>query len=93
MNKAYVVIDLTVKDIGKMKQYVQVAKELVTKNDGKFIANSEVEVLYGASDFSLKAIIEFPNVEYARAWYHSTEYQKIIPIRSIAMDAQFHLIS
>jgi len=92
MKKAYVVIDLTVIDKEKMKQYGQVAKKLITENGGKFIANSEVEVLYGSSGFKIKAIVEFPNIESAKAWYNSPEYQKVIPLRSTAIDAQFHLI-
>lgn len=93
MKKAFVVIDLTVKDPEKMKQYGQIAKKLIAENGGKFIANSEVEVLYGHSGFKLKAIVEFPDAESAKAWYNSPEYQKIIPTRSIAMEAQFHLIN
>lgn len=92
MKKGYVVIDLTVKDKEKMKQYGQVAKKLIAENGGKFIANSEVEVLHGTSSFKLKAIVEFPSVESAKAWYNSPEYQKVIPLRGTAIDAQFHLI-
>lgn len=92
IKKGYIVIDMTVKDQNKLKQYGQVAKKLIAKNGGKFIANSKVEVLHGTSDFKVKAIVEFPSVKSAKAWYNSPEYQKVIPLRSTAIDAQFHLI-
>ena len=87
-----VVVDLTPIDKDKMAQYSALAAETLTPFNGNFIAKGEVEVLSGEALHKLKVIIQFPDIESARAWYKSEAYQAIIPLREEAMRSQFHLI-
>jgi uncharacterized protein (DUF1330 family) len=49
---------------------------------GRFVVHGgEVEVLEGAWPGHL-IIIEFPDRERARAWYESSAYQEILPLRT-----------
>lgn len=49
---------------------------------GRFVVHgAEVEVREGEWPGTV-VIIEFPDVERARAWYESPEYQQILPLRT-----------
>jgi len=37
-------------------------------------------------------VIQFPDRQAAVNWYHSAEYQAIIPLRDQGMDSVFHLV-
>jgi uncharacterized protein (DUF1330 family) len=37
-------------------------------------------------------IVQFPDHETALRWYNSPEYQQLIEVRGIAMDARFSLL-
>ena len=37
-------------------------------------------------------IVQFPDHEKAFKWYNSPEYQQLIEVRGIAMDARFSLL-
>ncbi|GBL05266.1 DUF1330 domain-containing protein [Glaciecola sp. KUL10] len=87
-----VVVDLTPIDKDKMAQYSALAAETLTPFNGNFIAKGEVDVLSGEVQHKLKVVIQFPNIESAKAWYKSEAYQAIIPLREEAMKSQFHLI-
>ncbi|WP_343229204.1 DUF1330 domain-containing protein [Psychrobium sp. MM17-31] len=63
----------------------------VLKYHGKFIAKGNADSLRGKQPFANKAVIEFPTEQHARDWYNSEEYQALIPLRSQALDCQFHL--
>lgn len=50
--------------------------------DGRFLVHgNEGEVVEGSLTGHL-IIIEFPDLEHAREWYYSEEYQKILPLRT-----------
>jgi uncharacterized protein (DUF1330 family) len=88
----FVVVDLTPIDKDKMAQYSALAAETLPPFNGNFIGKGEVKVLSGQAQYKLKVIIQFPDIESARAWYKSEAYQAIIPLRKEAMKSQFHLI-
>lgn len=87
-----VVVDLTPIDKDKMAQYSALAAKTLLPFNGNFIGKGEIEVLSGEAHHKLKVIIQFPDIESARAWYKSEAYQAIIPLREEAMRSQFHLI-
>ena len=89
---AFVVVDLTVRDVEKLTQYSAASTQTLVNFGGEFIAKGGIEALYGKSDYVTKVIIQFPNKEKARNWYESDQYQALIPLRTEGMDCQFHLI-
>ena len=88
---AYVIVHGTPKDADKMKEYGGAAAPLVAQYGGEFIARGPAEVLSGSSDYQLAVVIRFPDKDSAQKWYHSPEYQAIIPTREQALDSVFIL--
>lgn len=89
--KSYVIVDANIINQEKLAEYSEQAVPTVAKYQGKFIAKGNAETLHGEQPFANKAVIEFPTEQHARDWYNSEEYQALIPLRSQALDCQFHL--
>ena len=48
--------------------------------------DTQPEVVEGESQLAATVIIEFDDLETARAWYNSAEYQEVLPIRLESSD-------
>ncbi|MCP4324334.1 MAG: DUF1330 domain-containing protein [Psychromonas sp.] len=90
--KTLIIVDLTILDKEKLAEYSALAAETLTPFSGQFIAKAPIEEIQGNSEFQVKAVIEFPDKESAKNWYHSEQYQAIIPLREQAIRSQFHLV-
>lgn len=89
---AYVILKIKVIDQEKLKEYQQVAPLIIEKFGGKILVRGgEVATLDGAEESCRIVIIEFSNIEEAKEFYKSTEYQKAIELRKGA--AQFESIA
>jgi uncharacterized protein (DUF1330 family) len=89
---AYIIASFTPIDTEKFQQYGASAPSTLIKYSGEILAKGPLESMHGSSNFQMQAIIIFPSREDASAWYHSEEYQALIPIRDAGMDSQFQLI-
>lgn len=89
---AYIVVDLTSIDANKLQKYSTLAAKTLISFGGEFLVKGPVAILYGPSNFQIKAILTFPDRESVNSWYHSDSYQAIISLRNSGMDNQFHLI-
>jgi uncharacterized protein (DUF1330 family) len=79
---AYVLANVDVSEPEGYKEYVKHNTALVAQFGGHFaVRGGQVEVLEGEWDTHRVVLIEFPTGDAARAWYHSPEYQAIVPIR------------
>ena len=57
---------------------------------GKFLARGgKVTVLEGEWVYDRSVILEFPSRAAAETWYHSPEYQRILPLRMKCMSSNF----
>ena len=75
-----------------MKAYQQVAPSIIEKYNGKLLARGgEVVSLEGPEETRRIVVIEFPNLNAAKAFYHSDEYTHAIKLRKDAAD--FELIA
>jgi uncharacterized protein (DUF1330 family) len=91
---AYVIVEFTVKDPDVYREkYSALAGKTAKEHGGEALANSNWEVLHGNFSFTSGALMRFPDHEAAIKWYQSPEYQQLIDIRSVAMDARFSLLS
>lgn len=89
---AYVLIQATIKNPDRLKEYAAIAGPSVKAAGGEFVtAGQVVEVLSGDHTHERAIVIRFPDADAARAWYRSDAYQSAIPIRNEAMDAVFVL--
>ena len=87
---ACVVVHVHVKDPEKFQAYSSKAPATVAAYKGEFIMRGKVaDVFRGKHDHKQAVAIRFPSVEAARAWYHSPEYQALIPNRDAAAEMTF----
>jgi uncharacterized protein (DUF1330 family) len=72
---AYLISDITVRDPTAFEVYRTRAAEAIHTYGGRYLARlKEVQVLEGSWNPNMIVIVEFPNLEQARAWYRSPEY-------------------
>ena len=88
---AYSVAVMNVSDQEKYQQYAKLAGPAVAKYGGKFLFRAgNAEVMEGKFDYSRMVVVEFPDVDSARKYFHSREYQEARAARQGAAD--FNLI-
>jgi uncharacterized protein (DUF1330 family) len=67
---AYLISDITVRDLAAFEIYRTRAAEAIHTHGGRYLARlGEVQVLEGSWNPNMIVIVEFPNLEQARAWY------------------------
>ena len=90
---AYVIVEFTVKDPDIYREkYAGNAGRSAKEHGGEVVAASNWETLHGDPVAASGAIVRFPDHETALSWYNSAEYQQLIEVRSVAMDARFSLL-
>src|SRR5262245_55004820 len=79
---AYVIFDVTIHDAAGYDEYRRASTPSVLQYGGKHIVRGgTIEVLEGGWRPNRIAVIEFENADQAKRWYHSPEYQAVIPGR------------
>jgi uncharacterized protein (DUF1330 family) len=79
---AYVLVDVDVKDPNAYAEYRQKAATTVSAHGGRYIVRGGAQHhLEPGFDLHRTVILEFPTTEAAHKWYHSRDYQRILPIR------------
>ena len=90
---AYVIVEFTVKDSDLYReQYAAKAGKTAKEHGGEALANSNWELLHGDGSLTSGALMRFPDHEAVIKWYNSPEYQQLIDVRGVAMDARFSLL-
>jgi uncharacterized protein (DUF1330 family) len=89
---AYIIVGLTPTDAEKLQQYGANVPPTLAKFSGEVLMKGKVEQLHGEFSHKVQVILEFPSRDDAYNWYHSEEYQVLIPSRDKGMDSQFQLI-
>jgi len=90
---AYVIVEFTVKDPDVYREkYAGNAGKTAKEHGAEVLANSNWEILDGAPILSSGVVVQFLDHETAVRWYNSPEYQQLIEVRGIAMDARFSLL-
>jgi uncharacterized protein (DUF1330 family) len=86
---AYVVVNVTVRDPARYEEYKRVAFPTVTAYGGRYVARgAPVEVREGDWSPSRLVILEFPNLDQARAWWSSPEYAPAKALRQSCAETQ-----
>ncbi len=90
---AYVIVEFTVKDPEMYREkYAPFAGQTAKEHGGEALASGNWEVLHGDPVATSGALMRFPDHETAVKWYNSPEYQQLIEVRSVVMDARFSLL-
>ena len=65
-----------------LNEYIPPTTETLEAHGGELIIGApDPEVVEGEWDHSMTAVIEFPSVEDARAWYNDETYAELKPLR------------
>ncbi len=90
---AYVIVEFTVKDPDVYREkYAGVAGKTAQEHGAEVLAAGNWEILDGETGLSSGVVVQFPDHETALSWYNSPEYQQLIEVRGVAMDARFRLL-
>src|SRR5277367_6043716 len=90
---AYVIVEFTVKDPETYREkYAPMAGRTAKEHGGEVIAAGNLEVLHGDGSLTSVALVRFADRETALGWYNSPEYQQLIAIRNVAMEARFSVV-
>lgn len=89
---AYCIVYETVGDPAPFEEYRRQVLPTVQAHGGKFLVRGgDFTILEGEMPYERIAMLEFPTRAAAEAWYHSPEYQRILPLRLGAARSQFIL--
>ena len=91
---AYVIARVEVSDPERWMEYAKAASPAVAQYGGKYIARGgAVEGLENHEDEGKRVVIlEFPDMDKAREWYNSAEYQAAKAKREGAGFARFMIV-
>lgn len=79
---AYVIVDVEVLDPEAYRAYTQAVPATLKLFGGRFLVRGgATETLEGDWRPQRAVLLEFPDVDRARAWHASPEYTAILPIR------------
>ena len=89
---AYLIVDADVLDPEQYEQYKAASPGAIAAGGGRFLVRGgELDVLEGDWSPTRVVVVEFENLEAAKAFYESPEYQAAIKLREGA--ARFNMIA
>ncbi|WP_455372229.1 DUF1330 domain-containing protein [Limibacillus halophilus] len=91
---AYLIVDTKIKDPEAYEKYKGLAKPLVEKNGGEYLARGGALHVAEADLWSPErlVIIRFPSMEQARGFLESEEYAPVRAIRQAAADCTLSIV-
>ena len=90
---AYVLVDVDVTDAERYDRYRALAAPSVEQYGGRYIVRGGAsEVLEGDRVPNRLVVLEFPDADAARRWYHSPEYVEAKATRAGAAVGSFILV-
>lgn len=89
----YVVAEISVEDPEGYEAYRDMATSAVSEYGGRYVARGgTTESLEGAAPAPRVVILEFPNLERARAFYYSETYQAAAAVRQANATSRLFLV-
>ena len=90
---AYLISDLKVRDAKNFQIYRTRAAAAIEKYGGHYLARGgEIQALEGSWNPGNIVVVEFPDLEQARAWYTSPEYASALEVRYVALERNMILV-
>jgi uncharacterized protein (DUF1330 family) len=90
---AYLIARVNITDAEKYEDYKKLSPAAIAAYGGKFLSRGgDVETLEGETESRRVVIVEFPDMEAARAFYDSPQYRKARAAREGAAEAQFIIV-
>ena len=93
MARAYFIGQFDIHDPQAYAAYRAETPATIARHGGRFIVRGgRVQSFEGEPPLSRVVVIEFPSFTDAEAWYHSPEYQSLIPLRQKAASGKTFLV-
>lgn len=90
--KAYLVLDLSVHDVGGFEQYIAEIPAFITKHSGQYIVRGvQPTTIEGDWAPERLVIIEFPEREHAEAFLGDSDIQHLFRLRHAAATSKLLL--
>lgn len=89
--KAYVVGEMTVKDMAGYRAYVDAAAPIIAKYGGTFVVRGGQTVAVEGAPPARIVIIEFASLDAAQKFETSPEYTAIAPLRQKAAESRLYI--
>jgi uncharacterized protein (DUF1330 family) len=90
---AYVISDVTMKNAEAVRTYRTRAAASIAQYGGRYLVRGgPIETLEGGWTPRNIIVVEFPDVERARAWYRSAEYAQALAVRDEALSRNLILV-
>lgn len=90
---AYILAQVEVKDPEGYEDYKALASACIEKYGGKYLTRGgKVEALEGKGPGRRVVLLEFADLEAAKAFYYSPEYQEAAKIRQANSEGDFWLL-
>jgi len=80
---AYFIANITVTNPDAFKEYQVQVPDTIKSHGGRYLVRGgDHEIMEGDWQPNRLVVLEFPDVETAKGWYFSPEYQAILPLRT-----------
>jgi len=90
----YVIANVRILDPERYKEYVKQSPATIAAHGGRFLARGgKSEILEGPASSNRIAILEFPTLERAKAWWNSEPYRLPKALRQSASEGSFVLVA
>lgn len=90
---AYIVAEIDVTDAAGYEPYKKMAGESIQRHGGKFLARGGQTVALEGEKPKRVVVIEFPTVEAAEKFYHSSDYQVAVKVRQKASKGRLYIVA
>jgi uncharacterized protein (DUF1330 family) len=85
---AYLIASVHVSDPEQFKRYAALTPAIIEQYGGRYLVrNGRYEIVEGAWLGERNVVIEFPDAERARRFFHSPEYTRVKALRIGAADS------
>jgi uncharacterized protein (DUF1330 family) len=93
MMKGYLIANLDVQDQPTFQRYREQVLPLIARFGGRYIIRGgDVQDVEGNLGLKRLIVLEFPNIEAARAFYECPEYQPIKALRLQSAESEVALV-
>lgn len=90
---AYVVVEVSITDQEEYEKYKPLASSSIAAHGGRYLARGgETQSLEGAPAADRVVVLEFTDLDGARRWYQSDEYQKAARRRQAAAHSRMFIV-
>lgn len=90
---AYFVAEIDVHDATAYEPYRPLAAAAIAAHGGRYLVRGgAAELIEGEGEPKRIVVLEFPDVEAARRWYNSPDYQAALPLRLSAASGRALLV-